>query len=273
MFDERDDRETRGQTLLEAERSDSRLAGGASARESIRMKADVPAGLLAPPQRGERPGAEPKERPTTEPKERPAVEPKSPPGEPSQAGEQVRKGWLRRHPVAAAFGLLFLLVAGAAGYLYWDYSTHFESTDDAFIAARQFAIAPKVPGYVTAVQVTDNEHVNKGGVIARIDQRDYRVALAQAEAQVAGAEAGIHNIDAQIDTQNAQIAANQAQVAQAQANLDSCGSPGDATSRSSIRGGRRLSRARSTSRILRHSRPLSRARKRRSKWRSGKSTR
>ena len=69
--------------------------------------------------------------------------------------------------------------------------SHFESTDDAFIAARQFAIAPKVSGYVTAVPVTDNQHVDAGDVIARIDDRDYRVALEQAEAQVA-ARAGRH---------------------------------------------------------------------------------
>ena len=157
------------------------------------MKIEAQARLPAPRQRGERPGAEPKERPTAEPKERPSVEPKGPPSEPQarpgepSPGEQVRKGWLRRHPVAAAFGLILLLVAGAAGSLYWDYSTHFESTDDAFIAARQFAIAPKVAGYVTAVPVTDNQHVNQGDVIAEIDQRDYRNALAQAEGQVAGA--------------------------------------------------------------------------------------
>jgi membrane fusion protein (multidrug efflux system) len=35
-------------------------------------------------------------------------------------------------------------------------------------------------------------------VIVRIDERDYRIALAQAQAQVAGAEANIENIDAQI---------------------------------------------------------------------------
>ena len=89
--------------------------------------------------------------------------------------------------------------------MYWDHTSHFESTDDAFIAARQFAIAPKIAGYVTSVPVTDNQHVNKGDVIARIDQRDYLTALAQAQAQVAGAEAGIHNVDAQIATQDAQI--------------------------------------------------------------------
>ena len=121
----------------------------------------------------------------------------------------------------AGAGIIALLVAGVAGYVYWDHTSHFESTDDAFIAARQFAIAPKIAGYVVEVPVTDNQHVNTGDVIARIDQRDYLTALAQAQAQVAGAEAGIHNVDAQIATQDAQISsANQAQVAQAQANME-----------------------------------------------------
>jgi membrane fusion protein (multidrug efflux system) len=56
-------------------------------------------------------------------------------------------------------------------------------------------------------------------VIARIDDRDYRTALKQAQAQVAAAQATIANIDAQLDVQQAQIAANQAQVEQAQAAL------------------------------------------------------
>jgi membrane fusion protein, multidrug efflux system len=134
--------------------------------------------------------------------------------------EKPRKNFLRRHPLMAGAGLVALLVAGAAAYVYWDHSSHFESTDDAFIAARQFAIAPKIAGYVTAVPVTDNQHVNKGDVIAKIDQRDYLTALAQAQAQVAGAEAGIHNVDTQIATQDAQIASAQAQVAQTQANQE-----------------------------------------------------
>ena len=92
--------------------------------------------------------------------------------------------------------LLLASVAGGA-YVYWDYAPHFETTDDAFIAARQFAIAPKVSGYVTEVPVTDNQHVVAGQVIARIDDRDYRTALEQAEAQVAADRASIGNIDAQ----------------------------------------------------------------------------
>jgi membrane fusion protein, multidrug efflux system len=137
----------------------------------------------------------------------------------AEGGDKPRTGFLRRHPFAFAFGLLLLIPTAAAVYLYWDYSRHFESTDDAFIAARQFAIAPKVSGYITAVPVTDNQHVAGGDVLAQIDQRDYRTALEQARAQVANAKSSITNIDAQINAQEAQVNANQAQLEQAQAAL------------------------------------------------------
>jgi membrane fusion protein (multidrug efflux system) len=133
--------------------------------------------------------------------------------------EAPRAGLFKRHPFAVAFGLLLLIPVAAGGYLYWDYSQHFESTDDSFIAARQFAIAPKVSGYITAVPVTDNQHVVSGDMIARIDDRDYREALEQAQAQVANANSSIQNIDAQIRVQEAQINVNRAQVEQAQAGL------------------------------------------------------
>ncbi len=56
--------------------------------------------------------------------------------------DDARTGWFRRHPIALAFGLFWLMPVGAAGYLYLDNARHYQSTDDAFIAARQFAIAP-----------------------------------------------------------------------------------------------------------------------------------
>jgi membrane fusion protein (multidrug efflux system) len=135
------------------------------------------------------------------------------------SAHETRASLLRRHPIAIPTGALVFTLALVAGYLYWDYTGHFESTDDAFVAARQFAVAPKVAGYITAVPVTDNQHVAAGDVIARIDERDYRIALEQAQAQVASAQASIENIDAQVGVQRAQINANQAQVEQAQANL------------------------------------------------------
>jgi len=133
---------------------------------------------------------------------------------------EPRGALLRRHPLASVLGLLVVMMGAACGFLYWNDAEHFASTDDAFIAARQFAIAPKVTGYLTAVPVTDNQYVAAGDVIARIDDRDYHVALAQAEAQVAAAQASIDNFDAQTRVQHAQVTANQAQVDQAQAALE-----------------------------------------------------
>ena len=143
-----------------------------------------------------------------------------PPVEQNRArGDNPRPGLLRRHPLAFMLGLFLLTLALAAGYLFWDYSRHFQSTDDAFVAARQFSLAPKVSGYITDVPVTDNQHVAAGDVVARIDDRDYRIALDQAQAQVAVAQANIQNIKAQISVQQAQISSSQAQVEQAQAGL------------------------------------------------------
>ncbi|HVX78279.1 MAG TPA: HlyD family secretion protein [Bradyrhizobium sp.] len=136
-----------------------------------------------------------------------------------QPSKRRRGGVLRRHRVISTIGAVLLAAILGSGYLYVDYASHFQSTDDAFIAARQSAIAPKVSGYITAVPVTDNQHVAAGSVIARIDDRDYRIALNQAEAQVAAAQASIENIDAQLGVQEAQVTANQAKVDQAQAGL------------------------------------------------------
>jgi membrane fusion protein (multidrug efflux system) len=156
------------------------------------------------------------ERRTIEPPGGPESE--HPPGDYGHTGTP-RNNRLRRHPLLSGISATLLLATVGLGYLYGDYTGHFESTDDAFIAARQFSIAPKVSGYVSSVAVTDNQHVNAGDVIARIDDRDYRIALAQAQAQVAATQASIQNIDAQIDVQQAQISASQAQLSQAEAAL------------------------------------------------------
>ena len=137
----------------------------------------------------------------------------------SPSKKAPRGGLTGRRALLGGVGLLALITAVSVGGLYVDYGAHFATTDDAFIAARQFAVAPKVPGYLTSVPVTDNQHVGTGEVLARIDERDYRVALAQAEAAVAAAQAGIANIDAQIEVQQAQITASETQVKLSEARL------------------------------------------------------
>ena len=137
----------------------------------------------------------------------------------SGTDEPSHKGRRRRRPLVFVVASACLPPIAAAGYLYWNNSLQFETTDDSYIASRQFAIAPEVSGYITSVPVTDNEHVNTGDVIARIDDRNYRAALDQAVAQVAAAQANIENVDAQLAVQRAQIAADQAQLNQQQAAL------------------------------------------------------
>jgi membrane fusion protein (multidrug efflux system) len=90
--------------------------------------------------------------------------------------DDARPGFLRRNRLTIIPAATAGAVMAAPGYLYWDHSRHFESTDDAYIQSRQFAVAPKVAGYLVAVPVTDNQHVAAGDVIARIDDSDYRVA-------------------------------------------------------------------------------------------------
>jgi len=142
----------------------------------------------------------------------------TPPAHATEKRDSPRKGASQR-PLVLLLGALLLAPVAGGGYVYWDNTSHFETTDDAFIAARQFAIAPKVSGYITEVPVTDNQHVAAGQVVARIDDRDYRTSLAQAEAQVDVAQASIANTDAQITVQQAQVAQNLSQVEQQQANL------------------------------------------------------
>ena len=155
----------------------------------------------------------------TENRETPPAESDHEPPTEDEKDDKPRASFLRRNPYVIAIGVALFLVIAAAGYLYWDNARRFETTDDAYIEARQFSVAPKVGGYLTAVPVTDNQHVVANSVIAQIDERDYRIALQQAEAQVAAAEASVRGIDAQTAVQQAQVEAAQAQVTRAQAAL------------------------------------------------------
>jgi len=191
---------------------------GELALEALESPQSVPGSLHAPNGESWKEEARVLFRPES-PTARQPVFPEPEGRQPPPIGKQHRNSVLHRRSIVSAIGAMLLAFALGGGYLYWDYTRHFQSTDDAFIAARQFSLAPKVSGYLTAVPVTDNEHVATGGVIARIDDRDYRIALEQAEAQVAAAQASIENIDAQLNVQQAQISANQAQVDQTQAAL------------------------------------------------------
>jgi membrane fusion protein (multidrug efflux system) len=121
------------------------------------------------------------------------------------------KNRLRRLLLA---GTAVALLAGAAwyGWDYWTVGRYLVSTDDAYVKADNTTIAPKVSGYLTDVLAGDNQHVKAGQVLARIDDRDFKVALDQAKADVAAAQASVASRQAQLEVQQALIDAAKATI-------------------------------------------------------------
>ena len=127
---------------------------------------------------------------------------------------------LRRHPWITAAVIVAVLVVLLAALLWWLHARHFESTDDAFIDTRTVPIGPQVAGAIVEVPVTDNQLVTAGAELMRLDARDYRAALEQAQAKLDEALASVTNFDAQIEAQRSNIEQAEKQVTSAQAALD-----------------------------------------------------
>jgi membrane fusion protein (multidrug efflux system) len=119
----------------------------------------------------------------------------------------------------AAGGAVLLLAAGIYGHGWWTTGRFMVSTDDAYLQADSVAISPEVPGYVATVSVQDNQQVAPGQVLARIDDRDYRTALASAQANADAAAAGVDELVQQMAQQTYAIAEAQATVASDQASV------------------------------------------------------
>jgi membrane fusion protein, multidrug efflux system len=106
--------------------------------------------------------------------------PKQPP---APALKVSRKPRIRR-AILLAVGLIVLAAGGFWLREWWLVGRFIEATDDAFVGADITTIASKVPGFVTRVAVSDNQRVRAGDLLVVIDDREYRAALAEAEATV-----------------------------------------------------------------------------------------
>ena len=141
---------------------------------------------------------------------------------------------------ALIIGLLLIAIAGT---LLWRYFGSYESTDDAQVDAHLHPVSARVSGYVTKVNIRDNEYVKAGTVLVEIDPKDYEVAVNKARADLANAEATAQSLDITVpvttvstssqltstesDVSNAaagivsaekQLAAAEAQITEAEAN-------------------------------------------------------
>jgi membrane fusion protein (multidrug efflux system) len=73
---------------------------------------------------------------------------------------------------------------------------YIQSTDDAYVGGDLTILSAKVAGFVAQVSVADNQRVKAGDVLIKLDDRDFRAALAKAEALVAAQQAALANLDA-----------------------------------------------------------------------------
>jgi membrane fusion protein (multidrug efflux system) len=111
-----------------------------------------------------------------------------------------------------AVAVVAALAAVGFGYHWWSEGRFHQETDDAYVGADITVIAPKVPGYIAEVAITDNQQVRAGDVLLRLDDRDYRAAVNKAEGAVAAARATLANLDATAQLQLAVIAQARAGV-------------------------------------------------------------
>jgi membrane fusion protein, multidrug efflux system len=123
----------------------------------------------------------------------------------------------RRRAILVVTALVVAVIAGTVAW--WLNTSGYESTDDAFIDARTVSISSQVSAAIVEVPVTDNQTVEAGAMLVRLDDRDYRAQVDQAMAQVDQAKANLANIDAQLAAQQARIDQAEKQSAQAQAAL------------------------------------------------------
>jgi membrane fusion protein (multidrug efflux system) len=113
------------------------------------------------------------------------------------------------------------LVAGVGlavyGAHWWSSGRFVEDTDDAYVGGDTTVIGSKVPGYIQSVAVTDNQVVHQGELLIKIDDRDYKAAVARADAAVEAQEASLSNLDAQAHLQEAVVSQAQATLSAANA--------------------------------------------------------
>ena len=100
--------------------------------------------------------------------------------------------------------LIVVLAVIVGGVFLWRYFASYESTDDAQVDVHLYPVSARITGYVTKVNVNDNQWVEQGAVLVEIDPKDYEVAVAQAEANLASAVATAQslNITVPITTTN-----------------------------------------------------------------------
>ncbi|HEX4999647.1 MAG TPA: HlyD family secretion protein [Terriglobia bacterium] len=100
-----------------------------------------------------------------------------------------------------------LLLAIGAGLVAWRMLSGRESTDDARIDGHVHPVSSRVGGTVVAIEVMENQPVEAGAALVRLDDSSYRIALARAEADLAVATARHRETQTQLPASSVEASA------------------------------------------------------------------
>lgn len=178
-------------------RATARQSGGA-AREADAAVARVP---NEPPQ--------PREIPAPERREQRAESSGRPKSRAARRQLLLRWGLFALLPLVLLAGAYWYVTGGAV-----------MSTADAFVNADKVGVSTDVSGIVQDVKVTENQHVDTGQVLYRLDPRQFQIALDNARANLAETQLTIESMKQDYKRMQSDISAQQAQVDLDQVNYD-----------------------------------------------------
>ena len=118
----------------------------------------------------------------------------------------------RRKRIPLIIAGVLVLALGTWGLRRYLYSRHHVSTDNAQVDSHITLIAPRIAAFVSRILVDDNQHVNVGDTLVTLDDRDLKVKLQQAEADLQAAEAAV-GTKGRAGQAKAELQATQAQAA------------------------------------------------------------
>ena len=110
--------------------------------------------------------------------------------------DKPKKPGFKWTPAKVIILVVVLIVAAVVGTYYIIYASTHETTDDAYTTGYVHQISSRVTGNVIELNIVDNQHVNQGDVLVRLDPRDYQVQVDKAQANYDRAKADFDRVDA-----------------------------------------------------------------------------
>jgi membrane fusion protein (multidrug efflux system) len=125
----------------------------------------------------------------------------------------------RRRTGLTILGAAVGVIALAALAWWWLYASGYQSTDDAYVAGDLVGVMSQVSGTVVSIGADETDRVQAGQELVRLDATDYRIALQEAEQQLARAVRQVHTVFANRDELRALVAERRADLERAQSDL------------------------------------------------------